>query len=37
VICEPGRKLIILLAGADKRSQAKSIETGLRLARHLYG
>ena len=30
-----GRGLIILLAGGDKRAQAKDIKTALRLARNL--
>jgi putative addiction module killer protein len=30
-----GRELVILLAGGDKRSQAKDIKTALRLARNL--
>ena len=30
-----GRKLIILLAGGDKKTQAKDIKTALRLARNL--
>jgi putative addiction module killer protein len=30
-----GRKVIILLAGGDKHSQAKDIKTALRLARNL--
>jgi len=30
-----GRELIVLLAGSDKRSQAKDIKTALRLARNL--
>jgi putative addiction module killer protein len=30
-----GRELIILLAGGDKRTQAKDIQTALRLARNL--
>ncbi|MGD0821500.1 MAG: type II toxin-antitoxin system RelE/ParE family toxin [Desulfomonilia bacterium] len=32
---EQGRKLIILLAGGDKHSQARDIKTALRLARNL--
>jgi putative addiction module killer protein len=32
---EQGRKVIILLAGGDKNSQAKDIKTALRLARNL--
>jgi len=32
---EQGRKIIILLAGGDKRSQARDIKTALRLARNL--
>ena len=32
---EQGRKLIILIAGGDKNSQAKDIKTALRLARNL--
>ncbi|MGO9146621.1 MAG: type II toxin-antitoxin system RelE/ParE family toxin [Desulfomonilia bacterium] len=32
---EQGRKLIILLAGGDKPSQARDIKTALRLARNL--
>jgi putative addiction module killer protein len=32
---EQGRKLIILLAGGDKHSQAKDIKAALRLARNL--
>jgi putative addiction module killer protein len=32
---EQGRKMIILLAGGDKRSQARDIKTALRLARNL--
>ena len=30
-----GREVIILLAGGDKRTQAKDIKTALRLARNL--
>jgi putative addiction module killer protein len=30
-----GKELIILLAGGDKRTQTKDIETALRLARNL--
>lgn len=30
-----GRKLIILLAGGDKRTQTKDIKTALRLAKNL--
>ena len=30
-----GRTVVVLLAGGDKRSQTKDIETALRLARHL--
>ena len=30
-----GRKVVILLAGGDKRSQASDIKTALRLARNL--
>jgi putative addiction module killer protein len=30
-----GRKVVILLAGGDKNSQAKDIKTALRLARNL--
>ncbi len=30
-----GRKVVFLLAGGDKRSQAKDIKTALRLARNL--
>ena len=30
-----GRKVIILLAGGDKRTQAKNIKTALRLAKNL--
>ncbi len=30
-----GQELIILLAGGDKTTQAKDIQTALRLARHL--
>lgn len=32
---QQGRELIILLAGGDKRTQAKDIKTALRLARQL--
>ena len=32
---EQGRQTIILLAGGDKRTQAKDIKTALRLARNL--
>ena len=32
---QSGRELIILLAGGDKRTQAKDIKTALRLARNL--
>jgi len=32
---QPGRELIVLLAGGDKSSQAKDIKTALRLARNL--
>jgi len=32
---EQGRKVIILLAGGDKKSQAKDIKTALGLARNL--
>ena len=32
---EHKRKVIILLAGGDKRSQTKDIKTALRLARNL--
>jgi putative addiction module killer protein len=32
---QSGRELIILLAGGDKRTQAKDIKTALRLARDL--
>lgn len=31
-----GREVIILLAGGDKRTQAKDIQTALRLARNLF-
>ena len=31
-----GRQMIILLAGGDKRTQAKDIKTALRLARNLF-
>lgn len=30
-----GHELVVLLAGGDKSSQSKDIETALRLARHL--
>ena len=30
-----GRKVVILLAGGDKRTQAKDIKTALRLAKNL--
>lgn len=30
-----GQKLVILLAGGDKRSQSKDIQLALQLARHL--
>ena len=30
-----GEAVIVLLAGGDKRTQARDINTGLRLARHL--
>ena len=30
-----GREVVILLAGGDKRSQARDIKTALRLARNL--
>ena len=30
-----GRKVVILLAGGDKRTQAKNIKTALRLAKNL--
>ena len=30
-----GRELVILLAGGDKRTQAKDVKTALRLARNL--
>lgn len=30
-----GRELIVLLAGGDKKSQAKDIERAIQLARHL--
>ena len=30
-----GQKMVILLAGGDKRTQAKDIKTALRLARNL--
>jgi putative addiction module killer protein len=32
---EQGRKVIVLLTGGDKRSQAKDIKTASRLARNL--
>jgi putative addiction module killer protein len=32
---QQGRELVILLAGGDKRSQARDIRTALRLARNL--
>jgi putative addiction module killer protein len=32
---EQGQRLIILLAGGDKHSQARDIKTALRLARNL--
>ena len=32
---QSGKRLIILLAGGDKRTQAKDIKTALYLARHL--
>ncbi len=32
---QQGRKVIILLAGGDKHSQAKDIKTAIRLARNL--
>jgi putative addiction module killer protein len=32
---QQGRELIILLAGGDKRTQARDIKTALRLARNL--
>jgi putative addiction module killer protein len=32
---EKGRRLIILLAGGDKHSQARDIKTALRLAKNL--
>ncbi len=32
---QSGRELIILLAGGDKRTQAKDIKTALRFARNL--
>lgn len=34
---QQGRQIIILLAGGDKRTQAKDIRTALRLARNLLG
>ena len=30
-----GQKVVILLAGGDKRTQAKDIKTALRLSQHL--
>ena len=30
-----GRRIVVLLAGGDKRTQARDIETALRLARNL--
>jgi len=30
-----GREVIVLLAGGDKRTEAKDIQTALRLARNL--
>jgi putative addiction module killer protein len=32
---KPGRKMVILLAGGDKRTQSKDIKTALRLAQNL--
>ena len=32
---EQGRTIVVLLAGGDKRSQSRDIETALRLARNL--
>jgi putative addiction module killer protein len=32
---QKGRELIILLAGGDKRTQARDVKTALRLARNL--
>ena len=32
---QQGRELVILLAGGDKKTQAKDIKTALRLARNL--
>ena len=32
---EQGRTIVVLLAGGDKRSQSRDIETTLRLARNL--
>jgi putative addiction module killer protein len=32
---QPGRELMVLLAGGDKRSQARDNKTALRLARNL--
>ena len=34
-ISNSGREMIILLAGGDKRTQARDIKTALRLAREL--